>query len=77
MATEVNQLVREALELSDEDRAMLAGLLINSLEDQAGADPGVEEAWAVETERRWREIESGTVETIPWEEVKAKLFRQR
>ena len=33
--------------------------------------------WAEEAERRWREIESGAVETIPWEEVRAKLFRRR
>jgi len=30
-----------------------------------------------EAERRWREIESGTVDTIPWEEVRAKLFRRQ
>lgn len=40
-------------------------------------DPDVEEAWAVEAERRWREIESGKVQTIPWEEVKAKLLAKR
>ncbi|MEA2464455.1 MAG: putative addiction module component [Acidobacteriota bacterium] len=37
----------------------------------------VEELWADEAERRWREIESGAVETIPWEEVRARLFRRR
>jgi putative addiction module component (TIGR02574 family) len=37
----------------------------------------IEELWAEESERRWREIEAGTVETIPWEEVRAKLFRER
>jgi len=39
-------------------------------------DAEVEELWAVEAERRWREIESGAVETIPWEEVRARLFRR-
>lgn len=29
--------------------------------------PDIEEAWAVEAERRWLEIASGEVETIPWE----------
>jgi len=37
-------------------------------------EPDVDEAWAAEAERRWREIESGAVDTIPWEEVRAKLF---
>jgi putative addiction module component (TIGR02574 family) len=72
MATELRQLFREALELTDNDRATLAGLLIESLESPPDAD--VEKAWAEETERRWREIESGEVKTIPWEEVKARLL---
>ena len=43
---------------------------------EAPADPGVEEAWDEVAERRWSEIESGAVETIPWEEVRAKLFHR-
>jgi len=72
MATELRQLFREALELTDSDRATLAGLLIESLETEV--DPDVERAWAEEAERRWQEVESGKVRTIPWEEVKAKLM---
>lgn len=73
MAAELTQLFREAMELEDNDRATLAGLLIESLEGPE--DPDVERAWADEVERRWQEIESGKVKTIPWEEVKARLFR--
>ncbi|MBC8031919.1 MAG: addiction module protein [Pyrinomonadaceae bacterium] len=72
MATELRQLFREALELTDNDRATLAGLLIESLETPG--DPDVESAWTEEAERRWQEIESGKVQTIPWEEIKAKLM---
>ncbi|HVQ36479.1 MAG TPA: addiction module protein [Pyrinomonadaceae bacterium] len=72
MATELRDLFREALELTDNDRATLAGLLIESLEGPP--DTEVEAAWAAEAERRWQEIESGKVETIPWEEVRAKLL---
>ena len=75
MATELNQIIRDALELSDSERATLAGLLIESLEVAQDVDPDVEAAWAAEAERRWQEIESGAVKTIPWEEVRAKLFR--
>ena len=71
MATELKQLFRDALELPDNERATLAGLLIESLEGPE--DPDVESAWAAEAERRWQEIESGAVETIPWKEVNAKL----
>jgi putative addiction module component (TIGR02574 family) len=67
-------LFREAFDLAESDRATLAGLLIESLEWPP--DPDVEEAWAEVAERRWRESESGSVQTIPWEEVRAKLYRR-
>jgi putative addiction module component (TIGR02574 family) len=74
MARDLKEVFREAFELPESERATLAGLLIESLEPPP--DPDVEEAWAEEAERRWREIESGAVPTIPWEEVRAKLFRR-
>jgi putative addiction module component (TIGR02574 family) len=36
-------------------------------------DEDVEAAWAEEIERRVRQIDSGEVKTIPWEEVRAKI----
>ncbi len=72
MATELKQLFREALELTDNDRATLAGLLLESLEGPP--EPDVDAAWAAEAERRWQEMESGAVQTVPWEEVQAKLL---
>ena len=76
MATELNQVFHDALELSDSERATLVGLLIESLEAAEETDPDVEAAWAAEAERRWQEIESGQVKTIPWEEVRANLLRK-
>ncbi len=63
---------KEAAELSDEDRATLAGLLIESLEGEP--DPGVEAAWAAEIEKRVAELDTGTVESIPWEQVRQRLL---
>lgn len=63
---------RDAAELSESDRAALAGLLIESLETEA--DPDVEAAWAAEIERRVQELEAGTVKSIPWEEVRQRLL---
>lgn len=74
MARDVQTMFRDALDLSEGDRATLAGLLIESLEPPP--DPDVEELWSVEAERRWQEIESGTARTVPWEEVRARLFRR-
>lgn len=76
MAAELNRVFREALELSDNERATLVGLLIESLEAAEETHPDVEAAWAAEAERRWQEIESGQVKTIPWEEVRANLLRE-
>lgn len=37
-------------------------------------DEEVQAAWAEEIERRVRQIDSGEVTTIPWEEVRAKAY---
>ena len=63
---------KEAAELSDEDRAALAGLLIESLEGDP--DPDVDAAWAAEIEKRVAELDAGTVESIPWEQVRQRLL---
>lgn len=76
MATELNQVFHDALELPDNERATLVGLLIESLESTEEGEADVDAAWAAEAERRWQEIESGAVKTIPWEEVRAKLLRE-
>ena len=72
MAKDVITLFRDASELSEHDRATLAGLLIESLE--ADPDPDVEAAWTAEIQRRVADIEAGKVETIPWEEVRQRLL---
>ena len=44
----------------------------------AGLDPiseaDVEAAWSAEIERRLVEIDTGTVELIPWDDVRLELF---
>ena len=74
MTTHVTELFEMASALSEEERATLAGLLIESLESEI--DPDVEEAWRIEIERRLAELDSGTVKTVPWEVVKAKLLQR-
>jgi len=68
----VTALFRDASELPERDRATLAGLLIESLE--ADTDPDVEAAWSDEIKRRVADVESGSVETIPWEDVRRRLL---
>ena len=71
MGRTLQDLYREASTLTESERAELAGLLLESLETEPEA--GVEAAWAEEVERRVREIDSGRVKTIPWEQVRAQL----
>jgi hypothetical protein len=37
-------------------------------------EPDAEAAWSEEIERRLVEIDAGTVELIPWEDVRSELF---
>jgi putative addiction module component (TIGR02574 family) len=69
----VEELYEKAAELPPSDRAELAGLLLESIEDEP--DEGVEEAWAAEIERRMVDYRAGRVRTIPWSEVRAYLHR--
>jgi len=49
-------------------------LLIDSLD--ADTEEGSEEAWRAEVERRIAELDAGTVETVPWEELRARLYQR-
>jgi putative addiction module component (TIGR02574 family) len=71
MARSRDQLLTEALALPTEDRAHLAESLISSLdEDVEEVDPvELEREWLAEVARRSSEIDSGSVEPIPAEQV--------
>lgn len=73
MTRAVEKLYEQASHLPAEDRAELAGKLLESIEDSP--DEGVEEAWAAEIERRMADYRAGRIQTIPWSEVRAYLHR--
>jgi putative addiction module component (TIGR02574 family) len=70
MAT-VDEVLSDALKLSEKERARVAHELLLSLEDEE--DPSAAEQWDKEIERRAREVLDGKVKGIPWEEVEARL----
>jgi putative addiction module component (TIGR02574 family) len=74
MARDLKEILREAVELPDSDRATLAGAMIESLDPKS--TPEIKAAWSREIERRVREIDDGTVELISWEEIRAELFAE-
>ena len=71
MTRQASELLQKALSLSDEERAELAGSLIDSL------DPAVEEAaevaWNQEIARRIGDLDSGKAKTISWGAVRARI----
>lgn len=73
MSETTEQLLKKVLSLGEKDRALLAGALIESLHGEA--DPNVDDAWEYEIQKRVSELESGAVESVPWSEVRERLFR--
>lgn len=74
MAISREKLVEELLDLEEDERAELAGLLIESLD--AEVEEGVEPAWLQEVERRMESLDTGEVNTVAWEEVKEWLYKK-
>ena len=70
MPPNIAELEAQALSLSPEERAHLADKLLSSL----GFDPEVEDAWAVEVDRRIQDWDSGAVQAVP---VEVSLARAR
>jgi putative addiction module component (TIGR02574 family) len=66
----LKQIEDEALHLSEEERAALAQKLLLSLDAPTLAE--IEDDWLVEAHRRARELDEGTVQPIPAEEVRKK-----
>jgi len=68
---EADDLLKKALTLPANERATLAGSLIDSLEEVDEAS--VQDAWEDEIARRIEELDSGKAETISWDEVRRRI----
>ena len=64
------ELISEAVSLPVEIRVQLVEKLLQSLNP---TEKETDELWAIEAERRVQEIESGTVKTVPGDEVFKKI----
>jgi putative addiction module component (TIGR02574 family) len=71
MTQKAAELLQKALSLSEEDRAELAGSLIESLD--ATVDEAAEAAWNQEIARRVEDLDSGKAKTFPWEAVRSRI----
>lgn len=74
MGSTAESVLQHALTLPEEDRAEIATRLIASLDahSQQSRDD-VEEAWAVEIERRCEALDAGTTTTRSWMEVRRRI----
>lgn len=72
MSTHAKELFDQALGLSASERALLAGWLIETLDDPV--DDDVAPAWSEEIARRLTELDSGTVETVAWPEARRRIL---
>ena len=73
MARTKEQIIAEALQLDEKERAEMAHQLLVSLEPVAEDPVEIEQAWIAEALRRRAEMESGEVVGIPVEEVLREL----
>ena len=72
MASTPKDLYERAMNLTDQDRAELVGLLLETLDIEQ--ETGVEAAWLEEIERRVADLDSGAAKSVPWSEVRARVF---
>lgn len=71
MSSDAVKLLEAALHLPPEDRAALAGSLLDSLDSTVDVD--AEAAWETEIARRIQDLDHAKTRTIPWAEVRRKI----
>ncbi|MEO8379305.1 MAG: addiction module protein [Acidobacteriota bacterium] len=74
MERTATQVLNEALELPERDRAEVAAKLIQSLD--RGSEENVDAAWAAEIERRCRDRDAGRTTGSDWEDVRQRIERE-
>jgi putative addiction module component (TIGR02574 family) len=70
LAVKFQQVLDAALKLSESERAQVVQRLLHSLGPDA--ESVVDQAWAVELDRRLTEFQQGAAHAVPWSELKAR-----
>ena len=73
MMHDATELLKRALALSEDERAELAGSLLESLGGPAEDPAAVEAAWSEEIARRIEDLNSGKARTVSWDEVRRRI----
>ncbi|BAU58048.1 addiction module protein [Halorhodospira halochloris] len=70
----IKDLIQDAEALPVEERALVVDSLLRSLNPP---ESKIDEKWAAVTAKRLKEVRSGAVESVPGEEVFARIWRDR
>lgn len=73
MSSKAELLVKEAASLPYAERAKVVDELLATLEPEM--EENVDEAWALEIERRAAELAHGTMTPVAWDEVRKRAFK--
>ncbi|MBL4744608.1 MAG: addiction module protein [Cycloclasticus sp.] len=71
MSAVFKQVIENIVNLSSDEKALIAHCLISSLEVKY--DDSVDQAWAELAQQRFSELESGLVKGVSWNEIKDKI----
>ena len=74
MSQGVEEILRAALGLSDEEQLQLVAALVAAV-DERGLQP-FDDSWIVEAQRRSAEYDAGATRAIPWSVVKERARRK-
>ncbi|SFB87984.1 putative addiction module component, TIGR02574 family [Marinospirillum celere] len=69
---DVSELIREVELLPVEERAKVAESVLQSLNPP---EPEIDQQWAAVARQRLEEVRSGSVQTLPGEEVFARIWK--
>jgi putative addiction module component (TIGR02574 family) len=75
MTTKSEFIVNEALTMSPDERARIARCLIQSLEEPCSEN--VDEQWIQFAQKRFEELEAGSVSPTTWEEIKKNIGNRK
>ena len=71
MSEDFKSILKNVKQLNPQERALMAHLIIASLETVA--DEGVDEAWAELASRRYDDLITGKVKGVTWDEIKQSM----
>lgn len=74
MASTTDQILQAALTLPDDERHELIEALIAESEPKDA--PPFDECWQAIIRRRTQELDAGTVQAIPWNEVRERVHKR-